>query len=157
MHRGITSKKEANHFLSPTLEDLNDPYLLSSMNNCVIRMSAALNDGERIGVFGDFDTDGLTGTAVLTKGLENLGAFLASALQIVRVYTRIPGKSADLDRPFTVRQGGTVRDVARLVHKDIAHSLKFARLWGGGQFAGQRVSAEYQVADGDIIELHSGS
>ena len=90
-------------------------------------------------------------------GLENLGSFLASALQIVRVYTRIPGKSADLDRPFTVRQGGTVRDVARLVHKDIAHSLKFARLWGGGQFAGQRVSAEYQVADGDIIELHSSS
>ena len=89
------------------------------------------------------------------EGLEKLGPFLASALQIVRVYTRIPGKSADLDRPFTVRQGGTVRDVARLVHKDIAHSLKFARLWGGGQFAGQRVSAEYQVADGDIIELHS--
>ena len=76
MHRGITSKEEANHFLSPTLEDLNDPYLLSSMDNCVIRMSAALNDGERIGVFGDFDTDGLTGTAVLTKGLENLGGLV---------------------------------------------------------------------------------
>jgi hypothetical protein len=90
-------------------------------------------------------------------GLENLGPFLASALQIVRVYTRTPGKSTDLGRPFTVRHGGTVRDVAHLVHKDIAHSLKFARLWGGGQFAGQRVSAEYQVADGDIIELHGNS
>ena len=76
MHRGITSKKEANHFLSPTAEDLNDPYLLSSMDNCVIRLSAALNDGERMGVFGDFDTDGLTGTAVLTKGLENLGGIV---------------------------------------------------------------------------------
>jgi len=76
MHRGITSKEEANHFLSPTVEDLNDPYLLSSMDNCVIRLSAALDDGERIGVFGDFDTDGLTGTAVLTKGLENLGGIV---------------------------------------------------------------------------------
>ena len=76
MHRGITSKKEANHFLSPTAEDLNDPYLLSSMDNCVIRLSAALKDGERMGVFGDFDTDGLTGTAVLTKGLENLGGIV---------------------------------------------------------------------------------
>ena len=76
MHRGITSKEEANHFLSPTAEDLNDPYLLSSMDNCVIRLSAALNDGERMGVFGDFDTDGLTGTAVLTKGLENLGGIV---------------------------------------------------------------------------------
>ena len=88
-------------------------------------------------------------------GLENLGPFLSSALQIVRVYTRIPGKSTDLNRPFTVRKGDTVRDVARLVHKDIAGSLKFARLWGEGQFAGQRASADYQVADGDIIELHS--
>ena len=76
MHRGITSKEEVNHFLSPTVEDLNDPYLLSSMDNCVIRLSAALNDGERMGVFGDFDTDGLTGTAVLTKGLENLGGIV---------------------------------------------------------------------------------
>ena len=76
MHRGITSKEEANHFLSPTAEDLNDPYLLSSMDNCVIRLSAALKDGERMGVFGDFDTDGLTGTAVLTKGLENLGGIV---------------------------------------------------------------------------------
>ena len=55
-------------------------------------------------------------------------AGMASALEIVRVYTRIPGKRADLDKPFTVRRGGTVRDVARLVHKDIASSLKFARL-----------------------------
>ena len=91
------------------------------------------------------------------EGLEQLGPFLASALEIVRVYTRIPGKRADLDKPFTVRRGGTVRDVARLVHKDIASSLKFARLWGGGQFAGQQVSAEHLVCDGDIIELHSNS
>ena len=47
--------------------------------------------------------------------------------------------------------------MARLVHKDIANSLKFARLWGGGQFAGQQVSAEHLVRDGDIIELHSNS
>ena len=97
----------------------------------------------------------MTVSSVTGKGLEKLGPFLSSALQIVRVYTRTPGKSADLDRPFTVRQGASVLDVAQLVHKDIAESLKFARRWGGGQFAGQQVSAEHQLSDGDIIELHS--
>ena len=99
----------------------------------------------------------LSMSAKTGEGVAQLGAFLARSLQIVRVYTRIPGKAVDLGRPFTVRQGGTVRDVARLVHKDIAESLKYARLWGGGQFAGQQVSAEHQVSDGDIIELHSDS
>ena len=99
----------------------------------------------------------MTVSSVTGKGLEKLGPFLSNALQIVRVYTRTPGKSADLGRPFTVRQGASVLDVAQLVHKDIAESLKFARLWGGGQFAGQQVSAEHQLTDGDIIELHSDS
>ena len=76
MHRGITTREEADHFIRPTVEDLNDPYLLNNMDKCVTRISTALSNKERIGVFGDFDTDGLTGTAVLTKGLENLGGFV---------------------------------------------------------------------------------
>jgi hypothetical protein len=48
-----------------------------------------------------------------------------------------------------------VLDVARLVHKDIADSLKFARLWGSGAFDGQQVSADHPVADGDVVELHA--
>jgi ribosome-interacting GTPase 1 len=53
-----------------------------------------------------------------------------------------------------VRHGDTVLDVARLVHKEIAESLKFARVWGSGQFDGQQVGADHPVADGDIVELH---
>ena len=80
MHRGITTREEADHFIRPTVEDLNDPYLLNNMDKCVTRISTALTNKERIGVFGDFDTDGLTGTAVLTKGLENLGGFVFLSL-----------------------------------------------------------------------------
>jgi hypothetical protein len=40
------------------------------------------------------------------------------------------------------------------VHKEIAESLKFARIWGSGQFDGQQVGADHQVSDKDIIELH---
>jgi len=57
--------------------------------------------------------------------------------------------------PFTVRTGGTVHDVARLIHKDFARSLKFAKLWGrSGQFSGQQVGRDHRVADGDVIEIH---
>jgi hypothetical protein len=58
------------------------------------------------------------------------------------------------DRPFTVRRGQTVLDVARLVHKDIAAGLRYARVWGTEVFDGQQVGPEYCVCDEDIIEIH---
>jgi ribosome-interacting GTPase 1 len=88
------------------------------------------------------------------EGLEELGPFLFRALGIVRVYTKTPGRPADTDRPFTVRCGDTVADVARLVHRDMARDLRFARIWGRGVFDGQQAGPEHPVEDGDVIELH---
>ncbi len=89
-------------------------------------------------------------------GLDEIGSWLFRQLGIVRVYTKAPGRPPDSDRPFTVRRGQTVYDVATLVHKDIAQSLKYARLWGGsGQFDGQQVGREHSVSDGDVLELHA--
>jgi ribosome-interacting GTPase 1 len=89
------------------------------------------------------------------SGLDRLAPFLFNALGIVRVYTKLPGQQPDKRRPFTVRRGATVLDVARLVHQDVARTLKFARLWGSGAFDGQHVGAEHHVDDGDIVELHA--
>ena len=88
-------------------------------------------------------------------GLDELGAWLFRMLGIVRVYTKVPGEDADMGQPFTVRQGDTVLDVATLVHRDIAASFKYARLWGGGAFGGQQVGRDHVVEDGDIIEIHA--
>ena len=96
----------------------------------------------------------LTMSAETGDGLDELGPFLFRALEIVRVYTKTPGKPADDNKPFTVRRGGTVHDVARLVHKDIARNLKFARVWGTEVFDGQQVGPDHLVADGDVVELH---
>jgi ribosome-interacting GTPase 1 len=97
----------------------------------------------------------LTMSAETGDGLDQLGPFLFQALQIVRVYTKTPGKTTDKDnKPFTVRRGGTVLDVATLVHKDIARDLKFARMWGSEVFDGQQVSPDHLVVDGDLVELH---
>ena len=96
----------------------------------------------------------LSVSAETGAGLDAIGPQLFDGLGIVRVYTKIPGRPADTQRPYTVRRGDTVLDVARLVHKEIAESLKFARVWGSGQFDGQQVGADHPVQDEDVVELH---
>lgn len=86
-------------------------------------------------------------------GLDRLGPWLFERLGIVRVYTKAPGKPADHGRPFTLRRGQTVADVARLVHRELADTIRFARLWSAGH-DGQHVGRDHAVEDGDVIELH---
>ncbi len=88
------------------------------------------------------------------SGLGEIGPWLFHNLGIVRVYTKAPGKPAENERPFALRRGGTVEDVARLVHKDIAQSLKYARLWSKTGAPGMHVGRGHRLADGDIVELH---
>ena len=76
-------------------------------------------------------------------------------LGMVRVYTKVPGRPPDRDRPFTLRRGQTVEDVARLVHKDVARSLKYSRVGGKSGFDGQHVGRDHLLADGDLVELHT--
>lgn len=93
-------------------------------------------------------------STVTGRGLGKIGAFLFRGLQVVRVYTKTPGHPPEMDRPFTVRHGATVMDVARLVHKDIAGSLKYARAWGSGVYDGQQIGPEHRLSDADVVELH---
>lgn len=87
-------------------------------------------------------------------GLDEIGRWLFSRLGILRVYTKSPGKAPEHDRPFTLRSGQTVEDVARLVHQDLASSFKYARLWGKSGHDGQHVGRAHALADGDVVELH---
>ncbi|MGB5102727.1 MAG: GTPase [Steroidobacteraceae bacterium] len=90
-------------------------------------------------------------------GLGQLGAWLWRRLGLVRVYTKAPGKPAERERPFTLRAGEqTVADAARLVHRDMERTLKYARVWGRSVAAdGQHVGREHRLADGDVLELHA--
>jgi uncharacterized protein len=94
-------------------------------------------------------------SAVTGDGLGDIGPWLFSALGVVRVYTKAPGHPPDKTRPFTLRRGETVERVARLVHKDVAHALRYARVWGRSGFDGQQVGREHALADGDVVELHT--
>ncbi len=68
------SADEARAFLSPGEEILRDPLLLSDMEKAVSRLRAALAKGERICVYGDYDVDGVTASAILSLHLKSLGA-----------------------------------------------------------------------------------
>ena len=94
-------------------------------------------------------------SATTGHGLGEIGPLLFCQLGIVRVYTKAPGRLLDRNRPFTLRLGQTVGDVARLVHKDLARSLKYARVWGKSGFDGQHVGRDHPLADGDVVELHT--
>jgi ribosome-interacting GTPase 1 len=94
-------------------------------------------------------------SAATGEGLDALGPWLFRTLGVVRVYTKAPGHAPDKTRPFTLRRGQTVGDVARLVHKDVAHALRYARVWGRSGFDGQQVGREHALADGDVVELHN--
>ncbi len=96
----------------------------------------------------------LATSAETGAGLDRIGPLLFEGLEVVRVYTKAPGKPPDSERPFTVRRGDNVLTVARLVHKELAESLQFARIWGSAVFDGQQVGPEHPVADRDVVELH---
>ncbi|MFH0800090.1 MAG: DHH family phosphoesterase, partial [Pseudomonadota bacterium] len=73
VNRGITAEDEARRFLSPSLSDLPDPFLLPDMAAAVERIAMALSSGEKIAIFGDYDADGVTGAALLASFLKELG------------------------------------------------------------------------------------
>lgn len=89
-------------------------------------------------------------------GLETLRAAVFQSLDVIRVYTKAPSrKEPDYERPFTIRRGGAVSDVAERVHEDVARNFKFARIWGAHVRPGTIVKGDYRPADRDVVELHT--
>jgi ribosome-interacting GTPase 1 len=93
-------------------------------------------------------------SATTGAGCDEIGPLLFRGLEIVRVYTKTPGKPFVKDKPFTVRRGQSILEVARLVHKDIATGLRYARVWGRNVYDGQQVGPEHLVDDEEVVELH---
>ncbi len=71
VNRGIGTAEEAERFLHPSLHHLHDPFLMKGMERAVEVLSGALERRERILVFGDYDVDGVTGTALLVSYLRH--------------------------------------------------------------------------------------
>ncbi len=72
--RGIETLDDARHFFRAGRDDLHDPFLMQDMDRAADRVAAAIERGERVLVYGDYDVDGTTATALLTDFLRHHGA-----------------------------------------------------------------------------------
>jgi ribosome-interacting GTPase 1 len=87
-------------------------------------------------------------------GLDEFKHQVFRLLQVIRVYSKQPGKPVDKKAPFTIPHGSTVIDMAEHIHRDLAKNFKHARIWGTGVIDGQTVGREHELRDGDIVEIH---
>jgi ribosome-interacting GTPase 1 len=88
-------------------------------------------------------------------GLDALRKAIYDALGVMRIYTKQPGKPADMTAPFTPPVGATVADLAGKVHRDLEDAVKSARVWGAGVHDGQTVGRDHVLHDKDVVELHT--
>ena len=88
------------------------------------------------------------------QDLDKLKDEIYNLLGIIRIYTKEPGEKADFSDPIILKIGKTVMDAALLIHKDFAHNLKYARVWGKTRFEGQMVHRDFVLHDQDVVEFH---
>jgi single-stranded-DNA-specific exonuclease len=101
--RGIVSAIDAQHFLTPTLDNLSDPFLLEDMAVAVNRLARARDRNEHVLVFGDYDVDGISATALLVRALRRFGIASCSYGMPNRL---IDGYGLSPDRVDSARDAG---------------------------------------------------
>ncbi|MCL6638388.1 MAG: TGS domain-containing protein [Firmicutes bacterium] len=99
------------------------------------------------------DREILPVSAVTGLGLEFLRRRIFQVLDVIRVYTKVPGKEPDLKAPFILKPGSTVVDLAGAIHRELPQRMKNARVWGSVRFPGQPVPRDYVLQDRDIVEI----
>jgi ribosome-interacting GTPase 1 len=98
---------------------------------------------------------GLTRVSAETgEGLEPFRQQVFELLEVIRVYTKAPGKKLERTAPYILKRGSRLIDLAAHVHHDFLAQLKYARLWRDGRFEGQMVNRDHLLEDKDVVELH---
>ncbi|MEN3186410.1 MAG: TGS domain-containing protein [Atribacterota bacterium] len=115
---------------------------------------------EAVEVIRDFYKDRflVQGTSLHHLGAEEKNTIKKCVFDIagiIRVYSKPPGKPPDFERPFILKKGETVRDLAEQIHHDLLKNLKGARVWGSTRFEGQLVPPEYVLSDRDVVEIRT--
>ena len=135
-------------------EDPDDPFV-KLLPTVVVETKAAADEAadEELGILEELLGMDLPTLRVPVDDGDtgHVGRWLFDALGVVRVYTESAAKKDD--RPYTIRKGQTVIDVAGQVHKDFAANFKYARLIRPGE-PDRQVGREYELVDGDRIEIH---
>jgi uncharacterized protein len=97
----------------------------------------------------------ISAAAASVEEIERFKRVVYDFLDVVRVYTKVPGKKPDFSDPYVVARGSTVLDVAEKVHREFVDNLKYARIWGEGKADGIMVPRDFVISEGDVLELHT--
>ena len=94
-------------------------------------------------------------SCITKKGIEKLGSEIFDMLDIIRIYTKEPNKKDASPRPFTIKKGSTVFDLAKRIHSDFYEQFSYAKIWSKRlRFSPQKVGGTFELEDGDTVELH---
>jgi hypothetical protein len=89
------------------------------------------------------------------SGLDKLGSEMFEVLDLIRVYTREPSKRFASQKPFTIRRGSTVLDLAKQIHSDFYKQFSYAKIWSNRlRFSPQKVGGTFTLEDGDTVQIH---
>ncbi len=113
---------------------------------------------EHLGVFREVFQDRLPIlpiSAATGTGVEQLRETMFRLLNVIRVYSKPPGRKPDFTAPFILKKGAAVLDAAEAIHKDFVEKLKYARLWRRNGYHGQMIGRDHVLEDGDVVELHA--
>jgi ribosome-interacting GTPase 1 len=92
----------------------------------------------------------------LKTGFDELGKALFEGLGVIRVYTKMPGSREPTGRPFVLRRGATVNDLAKNIHKEFVLNFLFAMVWAKRlPFSPKKVGLGFVLEDGDVVEIHT--
>ena len=101
--KGIKTSSEAQEFFNPSMENLYDPFLFPDMEKAVQRILKAIDNKEKITIYGDYDVDGTTATALLYLGLKRIGANIDFYIP----HRMIDGYGLSLTSLDTLRENGS--------------------------------------------------
>jgi len=89
-------------------------------------------------------------------GLEKLGETMFKTLDIIRVYTKEPNEKEFSKKPFILKKGSTVYDLAKNIHSDFSEKFSYAKVWAKRLvFSPQKVGSSFVLNDRDIAEIHA--
>jgi ribosome-interacting GTPase 1 len=90
------------------------------------------------------------------RGLEKLGSEIFRALNIIRVYTKEPNDPEPSAKPFILKRGSSIGELARQIHSDFIERFAYARVWAKRlPFSPQKVGSSFVLGDKDTVELRA--
>lgn len=142
-------------FILQKLAEWHLPVPKLLVGNKIDQPGAEENYSALLALYGD-RFRGVPLSAATGLGLDAFAREVFDALEVVRFYSKPPGKAADMAVPYVIHRASTVQDAAAHVHRDFAEHLRYARLFRKGhEHGGLMVERTHVVADQDILEFHT--